>query len=67
MTWKVVDTSNHGIESIADVLIKDGFPTREAAQTVADEYNKDRDDYSRYWATVMDSRKALWRGMEELV
>lgn len=65
--FKVIDTSNFDLETVADVLIEDGFATRNEAQKCADLQNMGRDENAYMWAMVVDQNYRLSRGMEDLV
>lgn len=67
-TFKVIDTSNFGLETVADILVEEGFATEAEAQARADKQNEGRSqEFSPYWAEAVPASRRLWRGVEDLV
>jgi hypothetical protein len=63
---KVIATSNHGKETIAEVLMKDHL-TKAEAHDLADRLNEGATDDTEMWHVAVPDDHRLWRGMEELV
>lgn len=64
---KVVLISNLNLETIAEKLHSSPGLTKEQAQPIADEFNKDVTDNDTYYATIKEDDYVLWRGMADLV
>lgn len=65
--WKVIDTSNFDLETVADELICENIPDKANAQKIANEHNTGRGDGSYMWAIVVPQSRRLSRGMEDLI
>lgn len=65
--FKVIDTDNFARDSVADVLVADGFETEAEARARADQQNEGRGERSDYWAIAVPAGHRLSRGMEDLV
>jgi uncharacterized protein YccT (UPF0319 family) len=65
--FKVIDTSNYALETVADVLLAEGFETKEEAQAVANQHNEGRGEGSCRWAIVVPAEQRLSRGMADII
>jgi len=66
-TWKVVGVDNYARDYIADRLYIEGYPTKGAAQEVADRENAKSGPDPFYYYRVFPACYRLNRGMEDLV